>query len=134
MTVTWNGPNVIKSIERVSRDAVMKSVFLIQKDATLDVNVDTGRHRASLSVGVSFQKIPSQTMPVKVFKSSKTGSKQLSTKEDIIEQPKAGLGELVGSVGSNVEYAVYREINKPSLRNALEQNLGQIKRFFTNKI
>ncbi len=134
MTVKWNGSEVIKAIKKVSRDNVQRAVFLVQKDATLDVNVDTGRHRASISGAVSFSRLSNQIAEVKSFTSSKTGRSQMSTAKDLVEKPKAERGEFIGVVGSNVEYAVYREIAKPSLRNALAINESKIKAMFNGAL
>ncbi len=128
MSVDWNGPEVLRTISKVSRDNVMSAVFLIQKSATLDVNVDTGRHRASISGAVSFRTPPKTE--VKEYISNKTGKSQMSTSEDGVEKPSAKRGQYIGVVGSNVEYAIYRELEKPSLRKALEKNASAIQKLF----
>ena len=128
MTVQWHGKEIISKVKKVSKDNVLRACFLIQADATRDVNVDTGRHRASLSLAVSFQ-TPKPTES-KEYISNKTGQKQMSTSEDGVEKPGVGPGQYVGVVGSNVEYAIYRELDKPSLRNALEKNAPAIEKLF----
>lgn len=130
MSVTWNGPTVIKSINKVSKDAVMSAVFLVEEWVINDVNVDTGRHRASITGAVSFQGPDRQETEAKVYISSKTGRKQSSTAKDGVERPKARPGELVGTIGSNVEYAIYRELEKKSLRQGLEVKANEIKQLF----
>jgi len=133
MAVTSYRKEVLKTIRKVSKDNIFRAVFLVQADAIRDVNVDTGRHRASITAAVSFAGPERQETEVKEF-IGKTGNKQLSTAEDGVEKPEAGRGEYVGVVGSNVEYAIYRELDKPSLTNALHKNRSEIEKLFNKSL
>ena len=134
MSVVWHGDKVMATLNQVSKDNTLRACFLVQGAATRDVNVDTGRHRASLSVAVSFQNIGRASVEVKLWtgkpKDGRPPNEQMSTSEDGVEKPGAGRGEYTGAVGSNVEYAIYRELEKASLRKALEENATAIEKLF----
>ena len=130
MTVEWNGAKIIRTVTKVTKDNVVRAGFLILKDFTLDGKVDTGRHRASGSTAVSFKGPAQQPTDVREYISSKTGKKQMSTSEDGVEKPSAGRGEFISVTGSNIDYAIFRELDRPSLRNALEKNAPVIQKLF----
>ena len=68
--------------------AVDEIVLRVEADAARNVNVDTGRLRASI--------------------------------ESVVERGAAGV--ITGKVGSNVDYAIWQEIDWPYLRPAIEAN------------
>ena len=96
--VKWFGVQVNEFIKKEVEVIVKSGCYDIENDAKRNATkyVKTGRERASISVnwsgsGLTFGKI---TKPVKETESS-----------DGILEPKAKLGEFVGAVGTNVEYA-----------------------------
>ena len=96
--VKWFGAQVNEFIKKEVEAIVKSGCYDIENDAKRNATayVKTGRERASISVnwsgsGLRYGKI---RKPVKGTKSS-----------DGVLEPKAGIGEFVGAVGTNVEYA-----------------------------
>lgn len=58
-----------------------------------------------------------------------TGTLKRSITHDVVDN-----GEIVGVVGSNIEYAYWAEKRQPYLESAVDQNLEQIKRMFADEL
>ena len=96
--VKWFGVQVDAFIRKETEEIIKSGCYDIEADAKRNATryVKTGRERSSISVnwsgsGLSFGKIVSpakDTVP-----------------SDGVLEPKAGVNEFVGAVGSNVEYA-----------------------------
>ena len=130
VTARWFDKQLIKTVYKVGTDAVKKGCFMVEGDAKYFCPVDTGRLRASISSnwqgsGMARGKVGSQ-----------------ATSDDGVGQPDNKSMQLMGVVGTNVEYAArieYGFLNKtdkrgrtffqpatPYLRTALHKNEKKI--------
>jgi len=134
MSVEWNGKEAFRIFNDASEDALRIAGLLVLNSVVPNLNVDTGRHRASQSVALSFEGPARQKTEVKEFINSETKHKQMSTSEDGVEKPRALPGELIAVIGSNVEYSIYRELDKPALMMALENNAKPIEKLFNRNL
>lgn len=128
---------LIKKIKEVTEQNMTKACMSIYADAVRLCETDTGRLKGSLSWAISTQRENRARVAVKMYSSSKhPGKIQYGKETDGVEKPKAVKDEIIGVVGSNVEYALYQELGtsrmngKPYLMPALHNNKEVILRLF----
>ena len=134
MSVKWHGNQLKSKIYDISEDATKEACMLVQADASNDVEVDTGRHRASITWNISTDGPARASVEVKEHVSSKTKNRQMSTEDDGIGKPSGSQNEIVGVIGSNLDYSILWELEKSSLRDALTGNESNIKKLFNHRL
>ncbi|NVM21307.1 MAG: HK97 gp10 family phage protein [Desulfobacterales bacterium] len=128
--VKWYGDKLIKEVEQKCTNNIKRACFMVETDAKRMCVVDTGRLRSSICSNWTGS---GQTRTAK-------WKKPLKGKDTTeIAEPRGKKDEIVGIVGTNVQYAVYVEYGtrkmsaKPYLRPALEKNKGKIKQLLGGK-